>query len=137
MGKICSTDRQRPPYCHTAPGLQEVGKIPIIAQLENKKSLHCSECLETICKRQERCSPWVIQDLTQEKAALEPRDSAQPCDPLPPLQKVTIINEHIYQTHPKLLQIIQEQTGGKNPPFEHNFAENVLLSTGGERLICC
>lgn len=26
-----------------------------------KKSLHCSKCLETICKRQERCLPWVIQ----------------------------------------------------------------------------
>lgn len=50
--------------------------------LENKeKSLHCSKCLETISERQERCSPWVMRDLTREEAALEPCDSARPAVP--------------------------------------------------------
>lgn len=115
-------NRQRLLYFHIAPGLQEVGKISATAQLENKKeSLHRSKCLETICERQERCLPRVTQDLTQEKATLEPCDSAQPHDPLPLLRKVTITNEHVYQTHPKLPRVIQEQTGGKNPLFEHIF----------------
>lgn len=68
--KLCSTDRQRPLYFHITPGLQEVGEIPAVAQLENKKkSLHCSKYMETICKRQERCLPWVIPDLTREKSS--------------------------------------------------------------------
>jgi len=37
-------------------------------------------------------------------------------------------NERVYQTHPKLLQVVQERTGGKNPPSERIFLLRAICS---------